>query len=250
VTSGPDHYRKAEERLLMAWEDDRTPESIAHLVAEAQVHATLAQAAATAASLLGNAPIHDLNTFALAWADATRHDPAYSDRGFGTSYSSPGRPAQPPQWIPAGQDPDRPLFDDGPGPLTTLDPDAFLAAEQARYEDQAAAEEAEAIWPPDYRPGFDESEDDGRPAGGEYTHMDTLYTTPAPASPEDQSGEPEPQEDRRDEAAFNNLFAPGLSGPDDGNGPHAFEHRWAQQTPAWHAADAAYDDRPYHPYEA
>jgi DNA-binding XRE family transcriptional regulator len=46
--NGPEHYREAERRLLMAWEEDRVPEDVAHLVAEAQVHATLAQVAATA----------------------------------------------------------------------------------------------------------------------------------------------------------------------------------------------------------
>lgn len=47
-----DHRAEAERRLLMAWEEDSTPERNAHLVAEAQVHATLArdeeQAATTA----------------------------------------------------------------------------------------------------------------------------------------------------------------------------------------------------------
>ena len=46
------HRAEAERRLLMAWEEDSTPERNAHLVAEAQVHATLArdeeQAARTA----------------------------------------------------------------------------------------------------------------------------------------------------------------------------------------------------------
>jgi hypothetical protein len=46
------HRAEAERRLLMAWEEDSTPERNAHLVAEAQVHATLArneeQAATTA----------------------------------------------------------------------------------------------------------------------------------------------------------------------------------------------------------
>jgi hypothetical protein len=46
--TGPEHYREAERRLLMAWEDDRDPENVGHLVAEAQVHATLALTAATA----------------------------------------------------------------------------------------------------------------------------------------------------------------------------------------------------------
>jgi hypothetical protein len=48
MATGPDHYREAERRLLMAWEENRTLEDTAHLVAEAQVHATLALAAATA----------------------------------------------------------------------------------------------------------------------------------------------------------------------------------------------------------
>lgn len=47
-----DHRAEAERRLLMAWEDDSTPERNTHLLAEAQVHATLArneeQAATTA----------------------------------------------------------------------------------------------------------------------------------------------------------------------------------------------------------
>lgn len=46
--TGPEHYREAERRLLMAWEEDRQPGDVAHLVAEAQVHATLALTAATA----------------------------------------------------------------------------------------------------------------------------------------------------------------------------------------------------------
>lgn len=47
-----DHRAEAERRLLMAWEEDSTPERNKHLLAEAQVHATLArngeQAATTA----------------------------------------------------------------------------------------------------------------------------------------------------------------------------------------------------------
>ncbi|ARF62853.1 hypothetical protein B1H20_16755 [Streptomyces violaceoruber] len=46
--TGPEHYREAERRLLMAWEDDSTQERSTQLVAEAQVHATLALVAATA----------------------------------------------------------------------------------------------------------------------------------------------------------------------------------------------------------
>jgi hypothetical protein len=48
MATGPEHYSRAEQRLLMAWEEDRAPEDVAHLVLEAQVHATLALAAATA----------------------------------------------------------------------------------------------------------------------------------------------------------------------------------------------------------
>ncbi|MGW1015639.1 hypothetical protein [Streptomyces niveus] len=48
--TGPEHYGEAERRLLMAWEEGRDPESVRHLLAEAQVHATLALAAATALS--------------------------------------------------------------------------------------------------------------------------------------------------------------------------------------------------------
>jgi len=46
--TGPEHYREAERRLLMGWEDDSAPERSAYLVAEAQVHATLALVAALA----------------------------------------------------------------------------------------------------------------------------------------------------------------------------------------------------------
>lgn len=69
--TGPEHYTEAERRLLMAWEDGRTPENSTHLVAEAQVHATLALAAATALS----APVVDADKqgFVLdewnAWVD-------------------------------------------------------------------------------------------------------------------------------------------------------------------------------------
>lgn len=50
MATGPEHYREAERRLRMAWEEGRDPQSVAHLLAEAQVHATLALAAATAMS--------------------------------------------------------------------------------------------------------------------------------------------------------------------------------------------------------
>ncbi|MFE9737311.1 hypothetical protein [Streptomyces sp. NPDC006477] len=44
--TGPEHYREAERRLTMAWEEDSPQERSTQLVAEAQVHATLALAAA------------------------------------------------------------------------------------------------------------------------------------------------------------------------------------------------------------
>lgn len=62
--TGPEHYRKAEHRLLMAWEEDRTPEDVRHLVAEAQAHATLALAAATAMNGAQNGmPIPDFKAW-------------------------------------------------------------------------------------------------------------------------------------------------------------------------------------------
>lgn len=69
--TGPEHYRKAEQRLLMAWEEDRTPEDVRHLVAEAQVYATLALAAATAVNTAVNAFRDDINSNDVAeWAAA------------------------------------------------------------------------------------------------------------------------------------------------------------------------------------
>ncbi len=47
MATGPEHFREAESRLRVAWEDGREPDNVAHLVAEAQVHATLALTAAT-----------------------------------------------------------------------------------------------------------------------------------------------------------------------------------------------------------
>ncbi|MFF8409030.1 hypothetical protein [Streptomyces omiyaensis] len=48
--TGPEHYREAERRLVLARADWNTPTASGLLVAEAQVHATLALAAATALS--------------------------------------------------------------------------------------------------------------------------------------------------------------------------------------------------------
>lgn len=69
--TGPEHYREAERRLLMAWEEGRDPQNVAHLVAEAQVHATLALAAATAmqAAVDGSEPGMGSPEFA-AWYSA------------------------------------------------------------------------------------------------------------------------------------------------------------------------------------
>lgn len=63
--NGPQHYQEAERRLLMAWEEDSTPERNAHLVAEAQVHATLALVAATAEQAGIAATAHDIRSAAL-----------------------------------------------------------------------------------------------------------------------------------------------------------------------------------------
>ncbi|BBB01017.1 hypothetical protein RVR_8248 [Actinacidiphila reveromycinica] len=73
--NGPDHYREAERRLLMAWEDDSTPERSMQLVAEAQVHATLALAAATATQTSVSAFSADINSRDVdAWDDAIAPD--------------------------------------------------------------------------------------------------------------------------------------------------------------------------------
>ncbi|GGY81399.1 hypothetical protein CP967_08465 [Streptomyces nitrosporeus] len=48
MATGPEHYREAERRLTMAWEENSPQDRSTQLVAEAQVHATLALAAATA----------------------------------------------------------------------------------------------------------------------------------------------------------------------------------------------------------
>jgi len=65
--TGPEHYQEAERRLLMAWEEDSTRERSTHLVAEAQVHATLALAAATA--LVDETPRSDSHSEYRAWSN-------------------------------------------------------------------------------------------------------------------------------------------------------------------------------------
>jgi hypothetical protein len=71
--TGPEHYREAERRLLMAWEDDSTQERSTQLVAEAHVHATLALAAATATQTDVAAMAADINhRYVDAWNDVIK----------------------------------------------------------------------------------------------------------------------------------------------------------------------------------
>ncbi len=69
---GPFHYREAERRLLMAWEEGRDPANSARLVAEAHVHATLALAAATAIQPAGYGTS---NPVWKRWEETTREQP-------------------------------------------------------------------------------------------------------------------------------------------------------------------------------
>jgi hypothetical protein len=78
--TGPDHYREAErllatakdthakvvDKTLTAGQWQQTLDTIAIVVAEAQVHATLALAAATAASIRRNGAVEDADGVA-AW---------------------------------------------------------------------------------------------------------------------------------------------------------------------------------------
>lgn len=73
--TGPEHYREAERRLLMAWEEDSTQERSTQLVAEAQVHATLALAAATAVDTGVNAFRDDINSADVEEWAAVMHRP-------------------------------------------------------------------------------------------------------------------------------------------------------------------------------
>ncbi|MFJ9420766.1 hypothetical protein [Streptomyces sp. NPDC101249] len=69
--TGPEHYLEAQNRLRMAWEEDRDPQNTQHLLAEEQVHATLALAAATALSNpdQGSLVAH-VNADSSAWREA------------------------------------------------------------------------------------------------------------------------------------------------------------------------------------
>ena len=80
--TGPQHYAEAERRLLMAWEEDSTPERSTQLVAEAQVHATLAVAAATATQTSVAAFGADINHRDVdAWDDVTGPDSNFDRAG-------------------------------------------------------------------------------------------------------------------------------------------------------------------------
>lgn len=78
--TGPEHYLEAERRLLMSWEDDSTPERSAGLVAEAQVHATLALAAATASQQVDVAMDDDVARLVVE-RDQYRTEVSILDRG-------------------------------------------------------------------------------------------------------------------------------------------------------------------------
>ncbi|OLT36737.1 hypothetical protein BJF79_30670 [Actinomadura sp. CNU-125] len=64
--TGPEHYQRAEELLDRSDGDD--PETAAVRVAQAQVHATLALAAATAMTGIHGMPYDD----GVAWAKAAK----------------------------------------------------------------------------------------------------------------------------------------------------------------------------------
>lgn len=67
--TGPEHYREAER--LIAVDDLHDPPTSGN-IALAQVHATLALAAATALNDSGEMPLEDLH----AWKDAASAEPA------------------------------------------------------------------------------------------------------------------------------------------------------------------------------
>lgn len=70
MSSGPEHYQLAEDFLAQSHSigaDDLTPgELLAATLAEAQVHATLALAAATAINAVGGMPDRDWTAWAAA----------------------------------------------------------------------------------------------------------------------------------------------------------------------------------------
>ncbi|MCX5229722.1 hypothetical protein [Streptomyces sp. NBC_00233] len=76
--TGPEHYREAERRLAAARADYNTPTASGLLVAEAQVHATLALAAATALSdptrSAPRAPLPEWNAWKQAAGVAAQED--------------------------------------------------------------------------------------------------------------------------------------------------------------------------------
>ncbi|PXY21146.1 hypothetical protein [Prauserella muralis] len=66
--TGPEHYREAEKLLALAREGGR-PEQVMAEAAVAQVHATLAQAAACALPVLDR--YYEMSDEAQLWAEAT-----------------------------------------------------------------------------------------------------------------------------------------------------------------------------------
>jgi Spy/CpxP family protein refolding chaperone len=64
--TGPEHYREGERLLRVAGASEDAPQTCAQLLAEAQVHATLALVAASAMAAASSLPPSD----AVGWAGA------------------------------------------------------------------------------------------------------------------------------------------------------------------------------------
>lgn len=75
--TGPEHYRQAERFLAMAGDKIRGEVGEAEVLAEAQVHATLALAAATAMGHGAEMPVFDAD----AWQDTAGTQPKASQDG-------------------------------------------------------------------------------------------------------------------------------------------------------------------------
>jgi hypothetical protein len=65
--TGPEHYQKAESLIGIAERSEDAPVAVGQILAEAQVHATLALAAATI-----DAGYAALNFYNAAWHEATQ----------------------------------------------------------------------------------------------------------------------------------------------------------------------------------
>lgn len=87
MVSGPEHYALAEELVGYVKESggDFTPEGRADVIALAQVHATLAQAAATALAAARSMPNMDYQ----AWADMCGKPAGQDATAAGTGGSGP-----------------------------------------------------------------------------------------------------------------------------------------------------------------